>query len=299
MTKFAHPTKHTIALPNPAGKHQMTYYEWGNPQSERVLVCVPGLTRNGRDFDFLAAALGHEYRILAVDLIGRGKSDWMQDPAHYTIEQYIADLMGWMHQLGLSQVDFIGASLGGILGMLIAAMPHSPIQRLILDDVGPVIKQESIARLSGEVKANPIFASLGELKDFLKKVYAQTGSMEPYHWDHLLAHDHLALPEGGYARAYDPQLFKSFAPMQNGHDITFWPVFKAIHVPIFVLHGSESSVLTPDICAQMLEAQPTMTIIDLPGIGHAPSLMDERHIRLIAGWLGVISTSDERTLGVK
>ncbi|MFI4956374.1 MAG: alpha/beta fold hydrolase [Gammaproteobacteria bacterium] len=283
MNKFAKPTKHTVTLPDPAGTHQMVYYEWGNPENPRVLVCLHGLTRNGRDFDFLAAALLNEYRILAPDLIGRGKSEWMKDPALYTIEQYVADLVGWMHQLGLKKVDFLGASLGGILGMLITVQPNSPIQRLLLDDIGPIIKKESANRLSEEVESNPTFKSLGELKDFLKHVYATTGTMEPYHWDHLLAHDHISLPDGTYARAYDPQLFMSFLPMLHG-DIAFWPVFKAIHIPIFVLHGEQSVVLTPDICAEMKQYQPTITIVDLPGITHCPSLMDERIIGIVKHW---------------
>jgi pimeloyl-ACP methyl ester carboxylesterase len=284
MNKFAHPTRHTVTLPDPSGTHQMVYYEWGNPDNPRVLVCIHGLTRNGRDFDFLAAAVQQEYRVLAPDLIGRGKSDWLKNPTHYTIEQYVGDLLGWLHQLGLKKVDWLGASLGGILGMLIAARPDSPIQRLILDDVGPIIKKESVAKLSSEVGANPVFSSLGELKDFLKKIYAQTGAMESYHWDHLLAHDHITLSEGGFARAYDPNLFKSFQPMQ-GQDIAFWPVFKAIRVPIYVLHGEKSGVLTADICDEMKQCQPNMNIIDLPDIGHAPSLMDERHIEMVIEFL--------------
>lgn len=281
MNKYAKPTAHTITLPDPAGHHHMAYYEWGDPANEHVLLCVPGLTRNGRDFDFLASALKDHYRILAVDLIGRGKSDWMKDPALYTIEQYIHDILGLLHHLHLKQVDYLGVSLGGILGMIIAAHPHSPIKKLILDDIGPEIKQSAVAKLSGDVGANPTFATLGDLKTFLKTAYGETGHLEPYHWDHLLAHDHIRLPEGGYARAYDPMLSKSFAPMQ-GQDITFWPTFQAIRVPIFVLHGEQSTVLTPDICTRMKTEQPTITIVNLPGIGHAPSLMDATHIRLLS-----------------
>ncbi len=284
MSKFAHPTKHIVTLPDPAGTHRMVYHEWGDPNNPHVLICVHGLTRNGRDFDFLATALQQKYRVLAPDLIGRGQSDWLKDPALYTIEQYVADLLGWLHQLGLKKVDWLGASLGGILGMLIATRPDSPIQRLLLDDIGPIIKKESVAKLSSEVKANPVFPSLTDLKDFLKQLYAKTGEMQPYHWDHLLAHDHIALPNGGYTRAYDPQLFLSFIPMQN-NDIEFWPVFKAIRAPIFLLHGKESAVLTADICDEMKQYQPTMVVKDLPNITHAPSLMDEKHIGMVVNWL--------------
>ena len=284
MNKFVHPTKHTVTLPDPLGTHQMVYHEWGNPNNPRVLVCMHGLTRNGRDFDFLAAALCDHYRVLAPDLIGRGKSDWLKDPHLYTIEQYINDISGWMKQLNLQKVDWMGASMGGLLGMLLAAKPHSTIQRLVLDDVGPVIRQEAMAKLSSDVQANPTFKSLGELKDFLKQIYSHTGDMEPYHWDHLLAHDHIAVGDGTYARAYDPQLFMSFASFKN-KDITFWPVFNALRIPIFVLHGENSNVLTPDICAEMKKHQPNMTVVDLPNIGHAPSLMDERFIQLVVDWL--------------
>ena len=284
MNKFANPTKHTVTLPDPAGTHQMVYYEWGNPQNPRVLVCLHGLTRNSRDFDFLAAALHNDYRILAPDLIGRGKSDWLKDPELYTIHQYVADMMGWMHQLGLKEVDWLGVSLGGIIGMLIAGLPHSPVQHLALVDIGPIVKRTSVVHLSSEVAENPVFKSLGELKDFLKKTYATTGTMESYHWDHLLAYDHITLPDGTFARAYDPELFRSFVPMQH-EDIVFWPVFEALHLPMFVLHGEKSVVLTPDICAEMKRLQPSITFVDLPGITHAPSMMDEKHIGLVKQWL--------------
>lgn len=295
MNKFAQPTKHIVTLPDPAGSHQMVYYEWGRHDNPRVLVCVHGLTRNGRDFDFLAAALQQEYRILAPDLIGRGKSDWFKDPMHYTIEQYVHDLMGWMHQLGLSKVDYLGASLGGVLGMLIAVQPGSPVQRLILADIGPLIKRESVEKLSTEVQANPTFPSLGDLKEFLKQIYSHIGAMEPYHWDHILAYDHIKRDDGTYARAYDPNLFKSFGPMR-GQDIAFWPIFQALQIPILALHGVDSIVLTPDICDEMKKLQPKqLDIIDIPNAGHVPSLMIESNIALVKQWLEQFASVEAKT----
>lgn len=277
-------TKHIISS-NHAGKHRIVYQDWGDENNPNVLICVHGLSRNSRDFDMLASHLSKDYRVIAPDIVGRGQSDWLPDPSLYTLEQYINDMVLLVNDLGVDQIDWLGTSLGGIIGMAIAAGHASPIKRLVLNDIGPIIKKEAIAFLATSLAQTPQFNSLEELTGFLREAYVATGRLEDYHWEHLATHDHRVTPEGTYVRNFDPNITQGLATINAGEDMDMWDLWKAVKCPTLVLHGEQSMILTPAICDEMKALHPDTTVIDIPGVGHTPSLLLQEHIDVVEQWL--------------
>src|SRR3712207_4093075 len=170
-----------------AGFHEMAYVEWGPQQSERVVICVHGLTRQGRDFDPLAAhlaALG--YRVICPDLVGRWQSGRLLDPSEYTLPQYCSDMSALIARSGTSQVDWIGTSLGGLIGLTLAGLPGHPIRRLVVNDIGPVVPIPGLQRIAQYVaEMPPAFDSLDEAERYLRQVLAPFGDLSDEHWQHL------------------------------------------------------------------------------------------------------------------
>jgi pimeloyl-ACP methyl ester carboxylesterase len=276
-------TKH-ITSSNPSGKHRIVYQDWGNENNTNVLICVHGLTRNSRDFDYLAQHLSSQYRVIAPDIVGRGQSDWLPDPALYTLEQYIHDMGALMTHLKLKQVGWLGTSLGGLIGMTIAASPNSPIKRLILNDIGPVIKKEAIVYLATSLAETPHFKSLDELQKFLKEAYSAMGHMDKDHWEHMVTYDHRITSEGKITRNFDPKITRWVSSMTTT-DLAMWDMWEGIHCPILIIHGEESIILTPEICQEMLKRNSHASLVTIPGVGHTPSLMPESQIRIVQEWL--------------
>lgn len=276
-------TKHILSSNN-AGQHRIVYQDWGDENNPNLLICVHGLTRNSRDFDYLASELSSKYRVIAPDIVGRGQSDWLPDPSLYTLEQYINDMGILLAHLKAKQVDWLGTSLGGIIGMAIASQPASPIKRLILNDIGPVIKKEAIAYLATSLAETPHFKSLDELKGFLQQAYSAMGQLDQAHWEHMVAHDHRITSEGKITRNFDPKITQSVGTLINS-DITLWDIWENIQCPVLILHGEESVILTPEICQDMLKRNPHASLKTFPGVGHTPSLIPEKQIDVVASWL--------------
>lgn len=276
-------TKHVLSS-NTAGQHRIVYQDWGREDNPNVLICVHGLTRNSHDFDYLAENLSQRYRVIAPDIVGRGNSDWLPDPSLYTIEQYVKDMAILIKHLGVSSVDWIGTSLGGIIGMTMAALPQSPVRRLILNDIGACVKKDAIAFLATSLAQTPQFSSLDELRAFLRQSYAHTGALKEEHWEHMSRYDHRLNEDGTYARNYDPQLVQSMAP-GHSNDIDLWQQWDAIRCPTLILHGAQSLILTAALCDEMLARNPHASVITLPGVGHTPSLMVPEHIDIVNEWL--------------
>ncbi len=276
-------TKHVLSS-NHAGRHRIVYHDWGDESNPNVLICVHGLTRNSRDFDFLASRLMQDYRVIAPDIVGRGQSDWLPEAQHYTIEQYLKDMHMLLLDLKVSQVDWLGTSLGGIIGMGLASAPNSPIRRLILNDIGAIVKKEVVAMLAHNLGTTPEFKTREELKHFLQHAYKNTGNLDDEHWEHMAQHDHHVNPDGSIRRAYDPNIFHAVG-LYESTDINMWPYWDAIQCPTLVLHGAESLVLTQAICNEMVQHKPNTKIVTLPGVGHTPSLMLPQYIDIIEKWL--------------
>ena len=173
---------------NPSGFHKMAYTEWGEPDNSNVLVCVHGLTRCGRDFDFLAQAMAHEYRVVCPDVVGRGRSDWLANKSLYGVPQYLADMVTLLARLDVTSVDWVGTSMGGLIGMVLAAHANTPIRRLLLVDVGPVVTAASIARIGEFVGRAPRFDSIEQAEAYLRVVAAPFGALSDAQWRHLTEH---------------------------------------------------------------------------------------------------------------
>lgn len=281
MTMFR---KASEKLLGPAEPVLIGYTDWGGPRRDRVLVCLHGLTRQGRDFDELARALEHDRRIVCPDMVGRGTSTWLGDKSGYGIPRYVAHCRGLLAELGLSEVDWLGTSMGGIVGMALAADDDTPIRRLILNDVGAFVPGAAIAAITREVGTDPTFHGLGEVVDYLRRVHAGFGPLDDRQWSEMAQHSVMREPRNVYRLHYDPAIGDPFheGPVE---DLDLWPVWSAVRCPTLLLRGADSPVLTVETARAMCEGETPVTFHEIAECGHAPSLMTPAQIALVAEWL--------------
>ena len=267
---------------NPFGFHRVAYTEWG-PAAAPVAVCVHGLTRNGRDFDRLADALQKNHRVFCPDVAGRGKSDWLKDPGLYAYPQYISDMTVLIARTGSAEVDWVGTSMGGIIGMLLAASENSPLRKLVINDVGPELSLDSLKRISGYVGQVPEFADLGEVEKHMRKIYAPFGVSTDADWKAMAEFGSRKLPNGKYALGHDPAIALNFTKLEE--NVEFWDAYDRIRCPVLLLRGEKSDVLSRETARQMTERGPKANLVELPGVGHAPALTDPEQIGIICEFL--------------
>jgi pimeloyl-ACP methyl ester carboxylesterase len=272
-----------------AGFHRCVYWEWPAPSAAPVLVAVHGLTRNGRDFDALSRALANDYRVICPDVAGRGRSGWLPDGALYTYPQYLADSVAMLARIGAVGVDWLGTSMGGLIGMMLAAQPGQstlggPIRRLILNDVGPFVPKAALERIASYVGQAPRFESVADVEGYLRRVHATFGPLSEENWAALARHSARSLPGGGYALAYDPKIGDAFraAPLA---DVDLWPLWDRVGCPVLILRGGQSDLLTAGIAGEMVRRKPAARLVEFPECGHAPALMAPNQIAVIRSWL--------------
>lgn len=275
----------SVRCANPQGLHRMRYSEWGDPLNPKVLVCVHGLTRNGRDFDDLARALAPHYRVICPDVVGRGRSDWLPDKSGYGLPQYVSDMMVLLARSGAESVHWLGTSMGGLIGMLIAAQPDSPISRLVLNDVGPVITATSLRRIGEYVGRAPAFPDWARAEAYIRAVSAPFGPLTDAQWRHLTDTSLRPRPGGGFELNYDPGIGDVFRATPVLNDVELWPIYDAIRCPTLALRGESSDLLTPDVHREMGRRGPQAKLLEVPGVGHAPMLMDAAQIALVTDYL--------------
>lgn len=269
----------------PHGFHRMHYSEWGARDNPRVLVCVHGLTRTGRDFDFLAQVLEADYRVICPDIVGRGQSGWLSHKADYNYTQYVNDMVVLLGRSGAAEVDWLGTSMGGLIGMILAAQPGSPIRRLIMNDVGPFIPKAGLERIAQYVGKPVKFNSLADIERYLRLIAAPFGPLTDVQWRHLTEHSVRRLEDGSYTFAYDPGIAEPFK--QSLEDVNLWPIWNGVRCPVLVIRGAQSDVLTRED-AETMATRPDTRLVEFSGIGHAPALMSEDQIALVKEWLGEI-----------
>jgi pimeloyl-ACP methyl ester carboxylesterase len=267
------------------GFHRVAYTEWGDERDERLAVCVHGLTRNGRDFDELAKALQKKRRVTCPDIVGRGRSEWLTDKSQYNFITYCADMTALLARLRGTSVDWIGTSMGGQIGMILAAQPNTPIGRLVLNDIGPFVPKEAPRRLLAYAGTPPApFTSLADAERYIREIYAPFGKLTDAQWAHLTRHSLREIDGGRLALAYDPGIVEPLKEMQRA-DFHIWPLWDQIRCPVLVLHGKESDVLLQSTVEEMKRRGPRIEVVEIDGVGHAPTLTDPKHIRIVRDWL--------------
>jgi len=257
---------------SPHGFHRVVYYEWGDAANPRVVVCVHGLGRNGRDFDVIAEALAPTHRVLAVDMPGRGLSDWLADPNDYAFPTYLATLTALVARSGAVDIDWIGTSMGGLLGIVMAAQPASPVRRLVVNDVGPQLDAAALARIGSYIGQDPTFATFAEMEAYLRRISAPFGPLHDLQWEFLTKTNVRERADGRWGLAYDPGIAVPFRNAPAPPNL--WPLWDAITCPALVLRGAESDLLTREVAQAMATRGPKPRVIEFAGVGHAPMLLD-------------------------
>lgn len=285
----------------PHGFHRIAYTEWGNPNNPHVVVCMHGLARNSRDFEFLAMALESDCHVVCPDIAGRGKSDWLSHPEDYSYPVYVSDMAALLARIGpgtrMSRffarllhrpserfIDWVGTSMGGLIGMMLAAHSKSPIRRLVMNDVGPLVPAEALRRLGDYVGKDPHFADFGEFEAHLREVCAPFGPLTEAQWRHLAIHSVKKFDDGTYGFKYDPKIGD---PFKSGYfqDVDLWQLWEKVRCPVLILRGAESDLLRKDTAEKMCKREARTELVELPGIGHAPMLMSADQIKIVRDFL--------------
>jgi pimeloyl-ACP methyl ester carboxylesterase len=268
---------------------RMGYTEWGAPDAARTVVCVHGLTRNSRDFDLLAQRFVERgARVVAPDLPGRGRSEFLPHAEDYATPTYVAAMAALIARLGVSEVDWIGTSLGGHIGMEIAARARSPVRRLVLNDFGARVPVAALQRIAAYLRRARAFASLAEVEAYLRDVYAPFGNLTDEQWRHMAVHG-VVQDKDGLRLHYDPAIVAQFSrPMLL--DVVLWRVWEQVSCPVLILRGEDSDLLLPATVAEMKRrgiaaAKGIVQSVEIKGCGHAPSLMSEEQIAIAADFL--------------
>jgi len=297
----------------PHGFHQVAYTEWGDPHNDRIVVCVHGLNRNSRDFDALATTLADRFRIICMDVVGRGSSDWLRHNGDYGFPLYLSDAAALLARItaplpatrlrrvirgsprAKRRVDWIGTSMGGLLGLFLAAKPRSPIRRLVLNDVGPMVPWSALNHLKGlHAGFDKRFKDLHEIEKHLRTACAAFGPLPDDQWRHVAEHSALRKKDGSYVLAYDPGIMRnprigSTAGIRFGSDflsgVDLWPMWDAVRCPTLVLRGGNSDLLLSSTAEEMTTRGPKARIVQFPGIGHAPWLRSANQIDVVREFL--------------
>jgi pimeloyl-ACP methyl ester carboxylesterase len=270
-----------------SGFHEVAYVEWGPMDANHVVICVHGLTRQGRDFDYLAQELASQgRRVVCPDLVGRGRSAWLRDPADYTVLQYCTDMNALIARTGAASVDWVGTSLGGLIGIVLAGIPDSPIRRLVINDIGPAVPTNALQRIGRYVAEMPeAFDTFDEAERYLREVLAPFGNVADEHWRHLTRHSVREDPEQGrYLTLCDPAILQALrAPANPGTHL--WAYWDSIHRPIMVVRGRDSDFLPSYLSNEMARRNPNTIVHDVPDCGHAPTLMPLEQIEAVVAFL--------------
>ena len=269
---------------SPAGLHAMAYKEWGDPRNPRVLVCVHGVTRVSDDFDALAAAMSDEYRVICPDVVGRGRSAWLKDPKYYWVPQYVSDMVTLVARLDVPQIDWFGTSMGALIGMGLAAMPDTPIRKMVMNDVGPTLNFQALSRIGSYIGDDLRFDSFQQARDYIRTISAPFGPHTDTEWDKLAADVLRQTDDGQWRRHYDVSLALPFKVMteesaQQG-EAALWAAYDAVRCPVLLVRGAQSDLLTPETAQQMTLRGPRAQLVELPGVGHAPTFMHDDQIAL-------------------
>lgn len=292
---------------SPAGTHRMAYWEWGDPDNDRVLLCVHGLTRTGRDFDQLAQRLSSHYRVVCPDVVGRGRSDWLINSTGYVVPQYVADMLTLIARLNAAHLDWVGTSMGGLIGMGLAGtlamstagrpargpfgLPADRTLRVgkfVFNDIGPSLSFPGLVRIAEYVGQPMQFGSFDQAVDYVRSVSAGFGRHDREGWEALTRH--VFNQQGDqWVKHYDLRIAEPFAGQSEdsvkASEAMLWAAYASITSPILILRGEQSDLLTPETAHQMLQRNPRASLHSVPDVGHAPTLRSDDEIDPVADFL--------------
>lgn len=297
-----------VTCVSPAGAHRMAYWEWGDPANDHVVLCVHGLTRTGRDFDMLAQALADDYRVVCPDVAGRGRSDWLIDPMAYAIPQYVADMMVLIARLRPARLDWIGTSMGGLIGLGLAGMlavsaalrpdrgalglgssADVPLGKMVLNDIGPVLQTDGLGRIGEYVGRPEEFDSFAQAVDYVRQVSASFGPHDQAGWEALTRH--VFNEQGGrWVKHYDLRISQAFATQTpevvRAAESMLWRAYEHLPGEVLIIRGAQSDLLSESDARAMLDRNPRALLCEIEGVGHAPTLRSEDQIQPIQNFLG-------------
>jgi pimeloyl-ACP methyl ester carboxylesterase len=296
---MSEPALNYITCPDAAGGHSMAWWQWGNPTAPHVVLCVHGLSRQGRDFDVLAQALcaraPDTLRVVCPDVVGRGQSDWLKDAMGYQVPNYAADMLVLINQLQPAMLDWVGTSMGGLIGMVVCGQDKLPlpvpVRRLVLNDVGPVIQWEAIKRIGAYLGQSVRFASLEQAADALWLISTSFGPHTRAQWLALTRHmlKPAADTAGGFVLHYDPAIAVPFkATTQEAAaqgEAVLWHLYDNIQAQTLITRGAQSDLLSIDTARAMTQRGPKARLVEFAGVGHAPTLVAADQVQVVSDFL--------------
>lgn len=306
--QYAQPRLDHVTCVSPFGTHRMAYWEWGDPSNERVLLCVHGLTRTGRDFDVIARYLSKHYRVVCPDIVGRGQSDWAVDASSYVVPQYVSDIVTLLARLKPGSLDWIGTSMGGLIGLGFAGMlalsdVNRPVRmvpselslekdlrlgKLVLNDVGPRLGGNGLERIAEYVGKPEEFQSFSDALSYIQRTSAGFGKHTQAQWEALTRNVFFA-HDGEWVKHYDLRIAEPVMQQTplvlQGSEAILWAAYESIQTPVLIVRGQESDLLSSTTAQEMLVRNPNATLYEVPGVGHAPSLMQDEQVQRVAAFL--------------
>jgi len=282
------PRLHRVQCLGARGLRRMAYWEWGDPANERVLVCVHGLTRQGRDFDTFARAMEREYRVVCPDVVGRGESDRLTDPAGYQVPAYVADMVTLIARLDVRSVHWVGTSMGGLIGLVLAGLAESPIARLVLNDVGPTIDAAGVARIASYVGQPLKWPSEEAAADYLLTISKGFGAHTREQWL-ALTRPMLRREGDAFRLHYDPAIafaLRAITPSAAAAgEAALWAAYDAVRCPALIMRGADSDLLSRATADEMRSRGPKARVHEIIGVGHAPTLVAPEQIAVVREFL--------------
>ncbi len=284
------PRLHHVSCLNSNGLHRVAYWEWGDPANPRVLVCVHGLTRQGRDFDVLAAAMSDRYRVVCPDIVGRGESDRLSNPADYVVPRYAADMITVLARVNAETVHWVGTSMGGLIGMVVASLtPKALVSKLVMNDVGPVLPPQAIARIGAYLGLPLRWDSVEQAADYLWSISKSFGPHTPEQWLALTRPMLRPTNEGGWRLHYDPAIaipFQTSTPESaTAFEASLWAAYDAVRCPTLLLRGADSDLLSAGRAQEMTQRGPRARLHTFAGVGHAPTLVADDQVQQVREFL--------------
>ena len=277
----------------------MAYWQWGDASVAHVVVCVHGLSRQGRDFDVLARALCERsaapIRVVCPDMVGRGRSDWLKDPMHYQLPTYAADIVALLAALKPTTLDWVGTSMGGLIGMVVcgqAGLPvPAPVRRLVLNDVGPVIQWQALQRIGQYLGNTGRFESVEQAADAMRAISIGFGPHTPAQW--LALSQAMVRPindaSGALTLHYDPAIAVPFGAVTQASaeqgEAMLWQQYDNISAQTLLLRGAQSDLLSHDTALAMTQRGPQARLVQFAGVGHAPTLVALDQVDVVSAFL--------------